>query len=54
MVVESIPTREYGWVVAFIVWLSGLSIVAALGGFAVAASRCSAGNEGRSFATSVS
>ncbi|CAN5833754.1 hypothetical protein BH18ACT13_BH18ACT13_12570 [soil metagenome] len=34
-IVEAIPTREYGWVVAFMVWLSGLSAVAALAGFAV-------------------
>ena len=34
-VIEAIPTREYGWVVAFMVWLSGLSMVAALAGFAL-------------------
>ena len=34
-VVAAIPTREYGWVVAFMVWLSGLSMIAGLGGFAV-------------------
>ena len=34
-VIAAIPTREYPWVMACMVWLSGLSMVAALGGFAL-------------------